>query len=228
MVTICLITHDNYWLSRYSIENLLQKAEIADMELFIVDNGSTDQRIIDYGKKVATYHIEQETISSNAFCYNEMFKKIESEWICIFPVGVMVNENWLFDLMAAAEQVENAGVAAIHAYGRKGSLHPLLTNSDEMRHVWSTIEGDISGVLLFNKSIIKGIGGFDLGLSKDSLAQRQFAFRVQRAGRHTFFIHEQSATDMMNRDGLINPEDILSYETNINGLKESKQYRIDL
>lgn len=227
MVTICIITHDNYWLSRYSIQNLIAKANGMEYELFICDNGSSDSRVIEYGKEVANHYIEMDSIMSHSYCYNEMMKQIQTPFICIFPVGIMVNNSWLSDLLDAFDNIEETGIAAIHAYGEKGHLNPLLTHRDEMRHVWSTLEGDLSGVLLFNQPIIKGIGGFDKGLTEETLAQRQFAFRVQRAGRHTFFVHGQTATDMMNRPQL-NPEDIKSYETSIELLKKDKKYKIEM
>lgn len=228
MVTVCVVTNDNYWLSRYSIENLLSKSRDVEMELFIYDNGSSDKRIIEYAQSVADKFYSHNSITSNSFCYNEMMKDIGTEWICVFPVGIMVNEFWLSDLVTAMETVHKSGVGAIHAYGDRGNMNPLLTHQDSMKHIWSTLDGGISGILLFNLSVVRGIGGFDKNIKLESLAQKQFCWRVKHAGRHTFFIHEQSATDTMNRINEPNPEDIASYDTNIGLLKTSKNFRIDL
>ncbi len=228
MVTVCVITHDNYWLSRYSIENMITKANGINIELLIVDNGSTDEKIIDYGREVADQHIELSAIRSNSHCYNEMLKTVKTDWICIFPIGMMVNHYWLTDLFREIELIDNAGIAAINAYGDRGILNPLLTINETMEHVRCTFEGDLSGVFLFHRTIVKGIGGFDETIMGEGLEQRQFALRVKRAGKHTFYLQNQFAVDLMDRENKNDSETLWKFQQNIEQLKESKQYKVEL
>ena len=184
MVTILLITQDNYWLTRYVIQNLLKNSTEVEKQLFIIDNNSSDKRIKEYGKSVAQLHIQQNETLPNSLCYNELLKaEAITDYYCVFPNSIMVNDFWLSDMVREIEYVDKAGISAIHTHGEKGFLNPYLTNDDSMYHVWCTPDGDLTGVFLFPPIIISGVGGFDKSLSGYGLEQRQFSLRVKRDGR---------------------------------------------
>ncbi len=47
-VSLLLLTHDRYFMTKYCLENMLNKIGDSDYELLILDNGSKDERVLNY------------------------------------------------------------------------------------------------------------------------------------------------------------------------------------
>ncbi len=228
MITICLITNNNYMLSRLCIENLIRSCVGISYKLFIIDNNSSDKRIIDFGKEVSDYHLELKESKNDSYCYNQLMKIIDTEYICLFPNCTLVNNNWLSDLKTEFDYIERSGIATIYTFGDKGNLSPLLSNNDKMEYVYTTFLGETNGIQFFNKEIIKGIGGLDISQKLEEFSLRQFSFRCNRAGRKSYYLTGQYGIDLLDKKELKTKIDIEKYDIEIDEFRKGKKLKFEL
>lgn len=226
--TICLITKDNYMLTRLSIENLLKHCGDIKHKLFIIDNNSSDKRIINFGKYISDFHMENKVTSTNSYCYNQLLERVSSDFICIFPSGTLVNENWLKDLRSKHQNITDSGIVTISNFGDKGSLTNLIDNQDKMKFVYSNVNGETHGVIFFNYSLIEAIGGFDIKKENEELAQRQLSFRCNRAYRKCYYLTNQFAFDLFDRKNLNSNENLITFKNEIEEFRKGKNLKLEL
>jgi len=228
MTTICLITNNNYMLTRLSIENLVRHCGGMNYKLFIIDNNSKDKRVIDFGKSISDFHMEHKVTSSDAYCYNQLIQRVSSDFICIFPSGTLVNKNWLRDLRDKHQNIENTGIVTISNFGDKGSLTSIIDINDRMKLVYSKLSGETHGVMFFNYRIIDGIGGFDIKQKNEELAQRQFSFRCNRASKPCFYLPNQFAIDVFGKENLNCYENLVIFESEIEEFRKGKKLKFEI
>lgn len=201
MVSICLLTIDRYWITRYTVETLLKNSGEIDIELLVLDNNSTDRRTIQFiegliaSKKydnlirVITEH-EAENIGV-AKGFNKLFRQASGEYICTVGNDILLNPGWLYDLVYHNNIIEKSGLTAIHCVLQTGRFGPLLTKNDDLINVWKRDDNMVYGTMLFKKELLNEVGGFDETLSKYGCEDSQFAFRVNSLGYNNYYIPNQ-------------------------------------
>jgi hypothetical protein len=158
MVSICLICNNDYWLTSYAIENLLQKSGGVELELLVSVNGS-DKRIVDYLSKLIESKKFENLITVGVVedkeSLEELFLESKGEYICLFNPYVLVNENWLMDLVYHNYNIQNGGLSAIYYGINNNKFKPLIADSDEFINVWQPNDNIVSGVVLFKKDFLQ-------------------------------------------------------------------------
>ena len=154
MVSVCLICNNDYWLTMYAIENLLKNSEGVELELLAIVNGE-DKRIIDYLSKLIEskkfLNLITVGIVEDKDNLEELFTESKGEYICLFKPYIMVNQNWLIDLVYHNYNIQNSGLSSIYYGINSNKFKPLLTHNDEFINVWQPNENLVQGITLFKK-----------------------------------------------------------------------------
>jgi GT2 family glycosyltransferase len=247
MVSVCLLTIDRYWITRYTIENLLKNSGGVELELLVLDNGSTDKRIIPYIQQlietkkysnlITVGIIEEEVNIGVAKGFNKLFKEAKGNYICTVGNDILVDVNWVLDLVYYNSMVQKSGLTSIYCLLDKGKYRPLLTNDDGFLNVWQNDNNLVYGVTLFNKELLNVAGYFDERLGFYGCEDSQYAWRLSMLGYHNYYIPGQSSIHIGNDIG-----DESEYRKNknnnlkiselklaesINDMKKTKKYFID-
>lgn len=208
MVSICLLTIDRYWITRYTIENLLQNSKGVELELLVLDNGSEDKRIIEYLSTLINQKrysnlltvgiIEEKWNIGVAKGFNKLFKECKGDHICLVGNDILVNENWLSDLVYYNKSVLKSGLTSIYCLLDKGQLTAKLSNDDNLINVWQNQNNLVYGITLFNRDIFKEIGCFDESLGLYGCEDSQFAWRLTMLGYQNYYVPGQSSIHIGN------------------------------
>lgn len=199
-----MLTIDRYWMTRYTLENLLAKAlrfqddkyhPAYEIELLILDNGSKDERVIEYCKEVADVFIPMSENIGVARGFNELFKRSTGDYICLVGNDIILNEGWLQDLVQHNDNIDKSGITAIHCVLAKGDYTPLPSNQGEsLTRVWAPKTNLVYGVSLFKRTMLQTVGGFDENFGLYGCEDTQLAFRVSHSGFHNYYIPNQYST----------------------------------
>ena len=208
MVSVCLLTIDRYWVTRYTIENLLENSKGVELELLVLDNGSKDRRIIEYlstlikskrySNLITVGVIEEKENIGVARGFNKLFKEASGDYICTVGNDILVNENWLSDLVYYNKAIQQSGLTSIYCLLDKGTLTTKLTNDDGMLNVWQNDKNMVYGVTLFNKNLLKIVGFFDESLGLYGCEDSQYAWRLSMLGYHNYYIVGQTSIHIGN------------------------------
>jgi GT2 family glycosyltransferase len=206
-VSLLLLTHDRYQMTKYCLENLLEKTIGVEFKLYILDNGSNDKRVRDYidlymsdnppvkCKNMA--HISITKSDKNigiAAGFNYLLKKVDTPKVCFLTNDILVKEDWLLDLVHYNKQVDKSGLTSIYCEGDRGAFSPLLTQNDMFTHVWQPLNKVTSGISLINSSALELVGEFDETLGIYGREREQFAKRLNFLGLYNYYVPNQSST----------------------------------
>lgn len=158
MVSVFLICNNHYWSTIYAIENLLKNSEGVELELLAIVNGE-DKRITEYLSTI----IESKkylNLLSVGFVENEsnlekLFIEAKGEYICLFKPYIIVNQNWLLDLVYYNYNIQNSGLTGIYYGINDNKFKPLISHNDDFINVWQPKQNIVSGVVLFKKELLK-------------------------------------------------------------------------
>ena len=208
MVSVCLLTIDRYWITRYTIENLLQNSKGVELELLVLDNGSKDKRMVEYlsgvikqkkySNLITVGIIEEKENVGVAKGFNKLFKECKGDYICLVGNDILVNENWLSDLVYYNKSIIKSGLTSIYCLLDKGQLTSKLSNEDNLMNVWQNENNLVYGITLFNKDIFQEIGYFDESLGLYGCEDSQFAWRLTMLGYHNYYVPGQSSIHIGN------------------------------
>ncbi len=158
MVSVFLICNNDYWLTMYAIENMLKKSSGVELELLVIVNGE-DKRITKYLSEIieSKKYLNLITIGvvEDKEDLKELFEEAKGEYICIFQPYIIVNQNWLMDLVYYNYNIQNSGLTAIYYGINSNKFKPLLTSNDDFINVWQPRENIVQGVVLFKKLLLQ-------------------------------------------------------------------------
>lgn len=200
-IAVCLIVNDNYYKTRYVIENLFAKTS-ANIKLYIFNNASEDKRIVDYCNaliqiKDGVYkEVEQKVSVSKA--YNILLQNLYQKYVVFFPVNYIVSDNWLEDLLVSVKTVENAGCVGIRSNNEKVHLCPLTHKNitqpeDDLYNVWVTENNLVEGLLIFDSEKIEVVGHLDENNENNGYELFEYSFRFTSQGYKNYYIRKQIA-----------------------------------
>ena len=201
MVSLCVLNIDRYWVTRYTIETLLRNSGEVEVELLMLDNGSSDKRAIDwvetlieskqYDNLVRVLTEREPNNIGVAKGFNKLFKVASGEHICTIGNDIILNEGWLSDLLYYNNSIDKSGLTAIYCLLDNGKYTPLLGKNDELINVWKRDDGMVFGVTLFKRELLETVGGFDESLGKYGCEDSQYAFRATALGYNNFYVPNQ-------------------------------------
>ena len=247
MVSVCLLTIDRYWITRYTIELLLKNSGGVELELLVLDNGSKDKRIIDfiqglvdskkYPNLITVGLIEEKVNIGVAKGFNKLFKEAKGDYICMVGNDILVDPNWVLDLVYYNSMVQKSGLSCIYCLLDKGEYKPLLTYDDTFLNVWQNKNNLVYGVTLFKRELLKEVGFFDERLGLYGCEDSQFAWRLSMLGYHNYYIPGQSSihigSDIDEKSEYRNKKDenlkisTIKLAKSIEEMKLTKKYFID-
>jgi GT2 family glycosyltransferase len=123
--------------------------------------------------------------------YNKLIKKAKGENIVLLTNDILLDENWLVELIHWNSMVDKAGTTSIHCEGVKGSYSPLLNKSDSFTRVWLPPSGFTFGATLINRDALDAVGLFDERLGLYGREREQYCTRLKELGFNNFYIPEQ-------------------------------------
>ncbi len=196
-VSILLLTHDRYFMTKYCLLAALSKAGYSDFELLILDNGSNDQRTAKMCSDTDFPAVQSgiiECLDTNigiAAGFNQLLRKAKGDYIVFLTNDILLGENWLADMIHYSNEIEHSGLVTIHCEGDKGAFGPLLNTISEFTSVWSPANNITSGVSLISRIALEAVGAFDETLGIYGREREQYAHRLKMLGFKNFYVPGQ-------------------------------------
>ena len=206
-IGVYLVVNDCYHETKYCIDNLTSKTK-EKIRLHILDNGSKDERVVEYLKELTKDNkgflkrIEEPLNLSEA--YNLILQYSYQDYCCIFPINILVNEFWCEELLSEYTMCETAGIIGIRNGFQNLELTTILHKSEEaegtMKNVWISDNNLIEGILFFSRDKLKKIGNFYTKLDAPGYEVAEFCFRFSAHGYNNYYLlkHTCSKTDIQN------------------------------
>lgn len=199
-IAVCIVVNDCYHNLKYCIDNLTYKTK-AKIRLHILNNGSTDERLLSYLKQVCEENkwylktLEKPVPISKA--YNLIIESTYQNYCCLFPINSIVCKNWAEDLLSEYKINPDAGLIGIRNGEEKTFLTPILckceSSEDYFKNVWFDKNNTIEGVVLFEREKLHKIGLFDERMTALGYEVLEFSFRFSANGFQNYYITKQSA-----------------------------------
>lgn len=191
LVSICMLTIDRYQLTKFCLDELINKSGIDrdEIELLILDNGSVDKRTIDLGIQNAEVHIAEPKNIGVSKGFNKLFKESSGKYICTVGNDISVQNNWLKDLISYQEKIKNSGISAIYCLLDKGKYNSNL-------NVYIPQSGLVYGNAIWNRNLFEKIGYFDENLSGYGCEDSQYCYRAFATGHINYYVPNQYSTHL--------------------------------
>lgn len=259
-VTICLILKNDCHKTIYSFERtgfkiIEKKAEFivkdapkeyikvidnVEIELLVAYSDTTDKRLIDYFKPIASEIIYIENndgvvgSTTDAQMYNSLLCKATSEYICLFKPNVFFQTHWLTELIYYYENVGKSGIISIPSNFNDVDFLPLATpDNEKFVNVFLPKEKIIkpNSPIFFRKEYLFLVGGFDESvefITGDEIIQLQL--RYIATGYTNYYIPTQSCLIIDNNISYHQNSSISksNISTTLAEMKRVKSYYIPL
>lgn len=236
-IIVCLITHNNYYQTRYCIENLTQKTS-HKFRLHILDNNSDDKKLLSYLEQVTKdikkgFLIKQNQKLPLSECYNILLTTCDKNICVLFPVNCIVDNYWLEDLVTSLDTIQNCGCACIRPVGSKIEFSPVLTKSlfdkeDSLENVLVTND-QTNTVIAIKQEIVQQVGMIDKDLNAPGFELPEFALRVKVNGFNNYFIRKQSVFKLDIKDEVLFPkitkDSIKNFKETVNLMFKYKRFK---
>ena len=213
-VAIFIHTNENFFEAKFCIENLITKTKVP-YRLYILNQNSDNIEFIDYlnglTKRVNCFvkHIKNNVSLSDIF--NSMIDMVYQKYIVFFPYNILVNENWLLDLIHSYECIDNSGCISIKNTTENLCLSSVLFKkinkpNDEMRTVYFNKTNILKDFIFFGTDKLKLVGKFNPNLKILGLEINEFTFRFLGHGFINYYIKYQNCLRLKVIDKKVFPE----------------------
>ncbi len=123
--------------------------------------------------------------------YNTLIKEAKGEYLCFLSNDIILDDNWLKDIIFHNDQIDKSGLTSIHCDGDKGSFVPLLNHDDTFTNVWKCKNNITCGTFLINREALGFVGSFDESLGIYGREREHLAIRLGLAGFHNYYVPGQ-------------------------------------
>jgi len=210
-------------------------------DLILLDNGSEEDEVMDFYKKIDFEHKKIIRVTKNitgVYSINKVLHKIETRYILWVNSDVYLTKNVIENLVACAESDDSIGMVVpastnisnlqIETLGGFNNLEEmqkkaeLFNISDPTK--WEEKIRLIPTATLYRREIFDTVGLYDLGFMHD-FGDDDYTFRVRRAGyklmlcRDTFVHHDHDQTAL--------PQERLDIMANSREFFKEKHHGID-
>tara|TARA_R110000868_G_scaffold135181_1_gene347489 strand:+ start:271 stop:999 length:729 start_codon:yes stop_codon:yes gene_type:complete len=231
-VAIFMVTNDNFFETRYCIENLIQKTNVA-FRLYILNFNTTDKEFISFLNHLPetvncfVTHLTKTTMGET---YNKMLDMVYQKYIVFMPYNALVNDNWIVDLIHSYNCIENSGCISIKSSTENLYLTSVLFKTidkpkDEMRTVYANQTNTLKDFLFFGKDRLLKVGKISYVNDLNGLELSEFSFRFLGHGYINYYLKYQSCLRLRVEDELVFPT---ITETSKNKLKEQIEIMVNL
>jgi len=196
-IAVCVVTNGNEIESRFFFESLIPTLT-TNCALSIYDLGS-EKSLRNYCAQCAIlnngrYRYLPEMGNNLASIYNYIISDCDEDYIAIVPINAIMEANWVNELLCQGETLTNcnAGVIGIRSSGvelelSNTSFYNTFSQSDEMAPVWMGKLNIIQLPILFKRSIVQEIGGFDESYKDPAFVVDDFSFKAASYGYINFY-----------------------------------------
>ena len=211
-LAICIISHNHFFETQYFLQNLLFKTS-HKYRLHILDNASSDMRVVEYLEQVCSdtkgyfHHAENEMNVGE--CLNHLLGSVYQDYCVFVPMNALINENWIIDIIAQYSILNNPGVLSIRNGSENLAFSPQLHNTlnggeSELKNVLTSEYYTVEGVMFFKKDLILTIGPFECE-KLDGFEQKEFTLRAYLNGYTNHYISRQVYFKLPITDNVVFP-----------------------
>lgn len=198
-VSILLLTIDRYETTKRCLDMALENAHFP-YELLVTDNGSQDQRVIDYVKtKEPALHIVNGENKGIAPSHNQMLWHATGDYFVLIGNDIELPPGWLSKLVITYEKTNNfgykPGLAGIHCVETLHRPHRMIDGT--IIHPGH----NVFGTMFFSRKVLDGIGYFNEIYHPYGMDDSDYAYRLIQTGHTNFYLHGMSSTHVENDVG---------------------------
>lgn len=204
-ISLLMLSIDRYEVTKNVLNhNISNHGFPGEIELLFCDNGSKDQRTIDFldAKKPAYFRRN----SVNEGCgkaFNQLFLRSTGDFIVLLGNDIELPTRWLnlfYNFHGLVRgQVGQPGIFGID-WGH-GSVPPINNKNGCQAHWLTPTLNRIFGVWFFPRSIIETIGFFHEGFDVYGIEDSDFNERVNRAGFLSCYLPYLKSRHLVNDVG---------------------------
>lgn len=188
-VSILLNCIDRYDITKRCVGRSLELAEYEDWELLVCDNGSDDQRVIEYIESLEpVYFRKNETNEGNYQMLNQMLLRASGDAFCIIDNDIMLPKGWLRELVERNKAIPESGVSGVYTLGDTGELTKINGYKVRVR------KGAVFGTKFFNRDALDEVGYFCEEYGVYGLGDSDFGLRMEAAGRINYYLPKLQAS----------------------------------
>ena len=212
-VGIFMVTNDNFFETKYCIENLIQKTK-SPFRLYILNFNTSDKEFISFLNHlplIANCFITHLTRTTMAQAYNKMLDMAYQKYIVFMPYNALVNDNWIIDLIHSYNCIENSGCISIkytteNLYLTSVLFSTMASSKDQMRTVYANKTNTIKDFIFFGKDRLSKVGKISNVDDLNGLELSEFSFRFLGHGYINYYLKYQSCVRLKVKDELVFPE----------------------
>lgn len=223
-IGICIVVPDDVKFSQvvYFIENIVFKIKSSNIVIYIYANGC-DIETKTYLEQVCNSIISESenpkkvnnfVYSENSInvyeAFNKLFVLVNEDYICSIPFGIIVNDDWYFNLLNCYETINLSGIVSIHTGIDNVYYTSTLSEGENLKTIIKPENEDepILGIYFIKTSIVRQIGGFDKNLFNTGCETKEICWRYRKNGYINYYVTKQNCIDVSNK----NNNDIILYK----------------
>lgn len=182
MVSILMLTIDRYDVLVDCLEHNLKHIG-CDYELLVCDNGSKDERVIEYirSKKPKYFRINS-TNMGVAPMQNDLLKNAKGDYLCFMGNDIKMPMYWGKNITQAIQVFPDAGLVSYYCVGDKGSQ--VESNGIKAYTQWNCFGTAIMGRHVFYK-----VGYLCNRYAPYGLEDSDYHFRLNHLGFRQYYLH---------------------------------------
>jgi glycosyltransferase involved in cell wall biosynthesis len=181
-VSIIMITIDRYEQTKKTLDKILNNTGYEDFELLVADNGSTDERVIDYIKSLnPAVHLINGENKGVARTLNQLILRAKGDLIVHTGNDIDLPDNWMSEMVKHHELIEDTGICAIHTVEEK---YPIT----EINGIGVHKGKRVFGPKMFSKKLIDKIGYYREDYHPYGMEDSDLALRSHYSGFHNYYI----------------------------------------
>lgn len=152
------------------------------LQLIIIDNASSQQAVVDFGKEFADIHIANTINIGVAKAQNMGLVRALGTCVCLMGNDIEMPEHWLYRAMLATTN-PYAGLIGIDCLGKANGKRQIV-------HGMAVNGGDVFGTVIFHRErILSKVGYLCNAYGTYGLEDSDFSYRIQQAGLSNYYLH---------------------------------------
>ena len=190
-ISIIMNSYNRYEMMRDYVSEALRLCGVP-YELIITDQGSTDQRTIDWVNEHANGKFFEKENIGNPQSFNRMLSKCKYNYIGIIAPDIKLPPNWGSEAIRLTEAIPNTGIVGFWCVGSK-PMNRVIINDEPIRPAER-----VFGTWVISKGTIDKVGNFR-EFSKYGIWDSDYIIRCQYAGLMTYY-HDHLISNHMGSD----------------------------
>lgn len=218
--TIVVQGYNRLEKTKQCVDAILRHTKGISYELFLVDNGSTDDTL-EYFETVDYEHKKIIRITKNVGAFypsKYIFKNFKGKYLVSIPNDVIVTHNWLSNIIGCYESDNKIGLVMPMSTNVSNfqEIEFEYSSIDELQEIafrhntpdpvkWKERMRLITIISVLKREIIDLVGIFDFGFFHD-FSEDDFCLRIRRAGyklilcEDTFIHHNHDFRNLEDKD----------------------------